>query len=95
MKKDVKGEKKAKVTENGYYTVGQISRMLNGQVSPSTVKRMFNKGEFAGRVNMVSGKRLIQWQSVLDWFKDHNLSLDNIVVEKKRGEKWKDLKRKY
>jgi len=56
---------------------------------------MFNKGEFAGRVNMVSGKRLIQWQSVLDWFKDHNLSLDNIVVEKKRGEKWKDLKRKY
>ena len=88
-------ESKAKTKEEeAYFSTGQISRLLGGIVSISTVSRMFDQGRFGGRVNPVTGRRQIAWQGVMEYLKERGLSEDKIaLVEKRRGEEWTKLKR--
>ena len=78
-----------------YFTTGKLSILLGGIVSRSTVCRLFDQGELGGRVNPLTGRREIEWGSVVEWLKRKGLSKDTIaLVEKRCGVKWKRLKRK-
>jgi len=78
-----------------YFTTGKISTLLGKIVSQATVSRLFDRGELGGRVNPLTGRREIEWGSVLEWLKGKSVSKDKIaLVEKRRGEAWKRLKRK-
>ena len=78
-----------------YFTTGQTSRLLGGIISLATAGRLFDRGELGGRVNPLTGRREIEWGSVIEWLKGKGLSEDKIaLVEKRRGEAWKRLKRK-
>ena len=90
MKKRNEG-KKAGV----YFTTGKISGLLGNIISQATVSRMFDRGELGGRVNPLTGRREIEWESVMAWLKGKGLSEDKIaLVEKRSGVKWKRLKKK-
>jgi hypothetical protein len=78
-----------------YLTTGELSGLLRGMISRSTISRLFDRGEFGGRVNPLTGKREIEWRSVVEWLKGKGLSEDKIaLVKKRRGEEWTHLKRK-
>ena len=90
MKKRDEG-KKAGV----YFTTGKISGLLGNIISQATVSRLFDRGELGGRVNPLTGRREIEGGSVVEWLKGKGLSKEKIaLVEKRRGEEWKRLKRK-
>lgn len=90
----MKRRDKAKKDEK-YFTTGQISSLLKGIITLSTVSRLFDRGELGGRVNPITGRREIEWGSVIEWLKGKGLPEDKIeLVEKRRGEEWKRLKRK-
>jgi len=78
-----------------YLTTGKIAVLLGNIISQATVSRLFDRGELGGRVNPITGRREIEWGSVIEWLKGKGLSEDKIaLVEKRRGEEWKRLKRK-
>ncbi len=78
-----------------FFSTGDISRLLDGLISRSTVTRLFDQGKLAGRVNPITGRRDIEWQVVIEWLKEQGVSPDNLVhVEKRRNEGWTPLKRK-
>ena len=78
-----------------YFTPGKLSILLGGIISRSTVCRLFDQGELGGRVNPLTGRREIEWGSVIEWLKGKGLSKDKIaLVEKRRGEEWTRPKRK-
>ena len=78
-----------------YLTTGEIPALLGNMISQATVSRLFDRGELGGRVNPLTGRREIEWGSVLEWLKGKGVSKDKIaLVEKRRGEAWKRLKRK-
>ena len=78
-----------------YLTTGKLTILLGGIISQATVSRLFDRGELGGRVNPITGRREIEWGSVIEWLKGKGLSEDKIaLVEKRRGEAWKRLKRK-
>ena len=78
-----------------YFTTGKIADLLGGIISQATVSRMFDRGELGGRVNPLTGRREIEWESVLEWLKRKGLSKDKVaLVEKRCGIKWKRLKKK-
>ncbi len=90
MKKRDEGKKVER-----YFTTGQISGLLKGIITLSTVGRLFDRGELGGRVNPLTGRREIEWGSVIEWLKGKGLSADKLaLVEKRRGEEWARLKRK-
>jgi hypothetical protein len=91
LMKKKNGNKRTEV----YFTTGKLSRLLGGIISQPTVSRLFDRGEFGGRVNPLTGRREIEWGSVIEWLKGKGLSEDtNALIEKRRGEEWKRLKRK-
>ena len=78
-----------------YFTTGKLCILLGGIVSRSTVSRLFDRGELGGRANPLTGRREIEWGSVMEWLKGKGLSEDKIkLVEKRRGEEWTRPKRK-
>jgi len=78
-----------------YLTTGEIPPLLGNIISQATVSRLFDRGELGGRVNPLTGRREIEWGSVLEWLKGKGVSENKIaLVEKRRGEAWKRLKRK-
>ena len=78
-----------------YFTTGNISALLGNIISQATVSRLFDRGELGGRVNPLTGRRDIEWESVLEWLKGKGVPKDKIaLVEKRRGEAWKRLKKK-
>ena len=78
-----------------YLTTGEIPAFLGNIISQATVSRLFDRGELGGRVNPLTGRREIEWGSVLEWLKGKGVSENKIaLVEKRRGEAWKRLKRK-
>ena len=78
-----------------YFTTGKISALLGNIISQATVSRMFDRGELGGRVNPLTGRREIEWGSVVEWLKRKGLSKDKVaLVEKRCGIKWKRLKKK-
>jgi len=78
-----------------YLTTGEIPALLGNIISQATVSRLFDRGELGGRVNPLTGRREIEWGSVLEWLKGKGVSENKIaLVEKRRGEAWKRLKRK-
>ncbi len=86
-----KGKKKK---DKKYYSTGETCRLLKGIVSRSTVTRLFDHGNLGGRVNPITGRREIEWQTVMDWLKEQGVSPDNIaLVEKRLGEEWTPLKK--
>jgi len=90
MKKRNEGEK-----GEAYFTTGELCILLGGVVSRSTVVRLFDQGELGGRVNPLTGRREIEWGSVVEWLKRKGLSKDKVaLVEKRCGIKWKRLKKK-
>jgi hypothetical protein len=91
---EIKTEAKVRPDE-AYFSTGEISRLLGGIISRSTVTRMFDKGNFEGRVNPLSGKREIKWHAVIKWLERKGFAVDKIaVIEKRYGEEWTRLKRK-
>ena len=89
MKKRNEGEK-----GEAYFTTGELSILLGGIISRSTVCRLFDQGELGGRVNPLTGRREIEWGSVLDWLKGKGVGKEKIaLVEKSRGVKWKRLEK--
>ena len=90
MEKKNEGEK-----GEAYCTTGELSILVGGIISQSTVSRLFDQGELGGRVNPLTGRREIEWGSVVEWLKRKGLSEDKIaLVEKRRGVEWKRLKKK-
>ena len=89
-------KKRNKGKEGGvYFTTGKISGLLGNIISQATVSRLFDRGELGGRVNPLTGRREIEWESVLEWLKRKGLSKDKVaLVEKRSGVKWKRLKKK-
>ena len=88
-----KGEERKK--GEVYLTTGEIPALLGNMISQATVSRLFDRGELGGRVNPLTGRREIEWGSVLEWLKGKGVSRDKIaLVEKRRGEAWRRLKRK-
>ncbi len=83
-------ESKAKKhPDEPYLSTGEVSRLLAGLISRSTVTRLFDRGVFDGRVNPITGERQIKWRAVKEWLKRRGLNADKIaMVEKQRGEKW-------
>ena len=80
--------------EREYYTPGEISIILDGIVSRSTVTRLFDQGKLEGLVNPVTGRREIAWHSVVEWLKSKGMFPENVaIIEKKRGERWTRLRR--
>ena len=78
-----------------YLTTGKLTALLGNIISQATVSRLFDRGELGGRVNPLTGRREIEWGSVIEWLKGKGVSRDKIaLVEKRRGEAWKRLKRK-
>jgi hypothetical protein len=78
-----------------YLTTGEIPALLGNIISQATVSRLFDRGELGGRVNPLTGRREIEGGSVLEWLKGKGVSENKIaLVEKRRGEAWKRLKRK-
>ena len=78
-----------------YFTTGKIAALLGNIISQATVSRLFDRGELGGRVNPLTGRREIEWGSVIEWLKGKGLSEDKIaLVEKRRGVEWKRLKKK-
>ena len=78
-----------------YLTTGEVSDLLAGMISQSTTTRLFDRGELGGRVNPLTGKREIEWGSVIKLLKEKGLSEDKIApVEKRRGEEWTHPRRK-
>ena len=78
-----------------YFTTGKLSRLLGNIISQATVSRMFDRGELGGRVNPLTGRREIEWGSVIELLRRKGLSKDKVaLVEKRCGVKWKRLKKK-
>jgi hypothetical protein len=46
---------------NVYLTTGEMSALFKGMLSHSTISRLFDRGEFGGRVNPLTGRREIEW----------------------------------
>jgi len=91
---EIKRKAKAR-RDKAYFTTGEISILLGGLISRSTAARMFDRGNFEGRVNPLTGKREIKWRAVIEWFKRKGLAADKIaIIEKRYGEEWTHLKRK-
>jgi len=81
--------------DEAYLTTGDISRLLGRVISRSTVQRLFDGGNFEGRVNPITGKRQIKWRAVIEWLNRKGINANEIaVIEKKYGEEWTPLKRK-
>ena len=78
-----------------YLTTGEIPRLLGGLISRSTVTRIFDRGNFEGRVNPLTGRREIKWQAVIEWLERKGLTADKIaMIEKEHGEEWVGVRRK-
>ena len=58
MKKKMKPKKKQGLT------TGEVSKMLHGRISLTTVSRYFDKGILSGWKNPITGKRLIDPDTV-------------------------------
>ena len=81
--------------DEAYLTTGEVSRLLSGVISRSTVARIFDRGNFEGRVNPLTGKRQIKWRAVIEWLKRKGFAVDRIaIIEKRYGEGWTGLKGK-
>ncbi len=90
LKKKAKGQ-----PDEAYLSTGEISRLLGGLISRSTVTRLFYRGNFEGRVNPLTGVRQIKWRAVKEWLKRKGFNADKIaLVEKRYGEKWTPRMRK-
>ena len=90
IKKKVEGR-----PDEAYLTTGEVSRLLDGVISRSTVTRLFDRGSFEGRVNPITGKRQIKWRAVEKWLEQKGYTAEKIaVIEKRHGEGWTGLRRK-
>ncbi len=75
--------------DEAYLSTGEISRLLGGLISRSTVTRLFDRGNFEGRVNPITGVRQIKWRAVKEWLQRKGFNADKIaLVEKWYGETW-------
>ncbi len=87
-------EREGEIKKNKkFYSTGEIRDLLKGIVSRSTVSRLFDRGKLGGRVNPITGRREIEWQTVMDWLKERGVSPDNLMIEKRLGEEWTGLKK--
>jgi len=59
---------------NSYLSTGEAAKLLN--ISRSTVSRRFDLGLFQGKLNPITGERLISVESVGDFIKKHDLPID-------------------
>lgn len=66
--------KGARVGAQQYLTTGEAAELLN--ISRSTVSRRFDLGVLRGRVHPITGKRMIDRDSLLDFVKQHDLPVD-------------------
>ncbi len=83
---EIKREAKTRPQE-AYFTTREVSRLLGGVISRSTVARMFDQGDFEGRFNPLTGRREIKWRAVLEWLKGKGFTVDTIgIVEKRQGD---------
>jgi len=65
-----------------FYSTGQVAAVLG--ISRSTVTRMFDRGELAGKVNPVTGERLISEESLAKFIRDNDLAIDVSTYSRRR-----------
>ena len=65
-----------------FLTTGEASRLLN--ISRSTISRNFDKGILFGQKNPITGERLISRESLIEFMKQFNLSLDPALMGLKK-----------
>lgn len=64
-----------------YYTTGEVAALLS--ISRSTVSRRFDTGVLQGKVNAITGERLISAASLVGFVHDQELPVDLSLVSKK------------
>lgn len=62
------------MSEYTYLSTGEAAKVLN--ISRSTVSRRFDSGQLDGKLNPITGERLISRKSVEDTIKKHNLTVE-------------------
>src|SRR5512137_2192492 len=65
-----------------FYTTGEAAQLL--RISRSTISRKFDRRGISGKKNPITGERLVAWESLVAFMKEHNLPIEALVIEKKR-----------
>lgn len=64
-----------------YLSTGEAAKVLN--ISRSTVSRRFDVGLFQGKLNPITGERLISMDSVQEFIREHQLPIDSSLFSQK------------
>jgi hypothetical protein len=65
-----------------FYTTGEAARLL--KISQSTVSRMFDRGILFGKLNPITGKRIVSRESIATLMKHYKQPVEGLTVPKKR-----------
>jgi hypothetical protein len=65
-----------------YVSTGEAARVL--RISRSTVSRKFDSGEISGRLNPITGERLVSLESLLEFMRRHHMPTDELEIGLKR-----------
>jgi len=66
------------VTRDEYVSTGEAAKILN--ISRSTISRRFDAGLFRGKVNPITGERLLSLASIKSFVEKHRLPIDTAQV---------------
>jgi CheY-like chemotaxis protein len=69
------------MTKRDYLTTGEAAKLLN--ISRSTVSRRFDGGVIRGKLNPITGERLVSVKSLLAFMKEHGLPTNGLGIAKK------------
>jgi hypothetical protein len=65
-----------------FYTTGEAARLL--KISQSTVSRMFDRGILFGKMNPITGKRIVSRESIATLMKHYKQPVEGLTEKKKR-----------
>lgn len=63
-------------------STGEAAKILN--ISRSTVSRRFDAGLFRGKLNPITGERLIFRKSLFDFIREHDLPIDSSALQERK-----------
>ncbi|HRU04155.1 MAG TPA: response regulator [Candidatus Brocadiia bacterium] len=69
-------------SQGRFYTTGEAAAIIG--ISPSSVIRMFDRGELAGKRHPLTGKRLVSRESLARFLESHGLPLTALRNEQRR-----------
>ncbi len=65
-----------------FYTTGEAARLL--KISQSTISRMFDRGILFGKLNPITGKRVVSRESIATLMKHYKQPVEGLTEKKKR-----------